>query len=259
MILTHGHFDHFEDAVALGRALKPKVVANFEICQYLEMEGVTGTCPMNKGGTQEVEGIRVTMVAASHTSSIRAGDRILPGGEAAGYILEFENGFKVYDAGDTSVFGDMKLIADLYRPDLTLLPIGDLFTMGPREAALACRLMRPRRVIPDALRHLSAPHRDSRRPEGPDPGPAGDGNHRPEAGRDLGLRKDRKRRRKLTVTARKISIGPPFHVRSGGGDTRPRSGRAASRGRRRGPGRSSRRNGRPRTFPRPTTGPEATC
>ena len=148
MILTHGHFDHFEDAVALGRALKPKVVANFEICQYLEMEGVTGTCPMNKGGTQEVEGIRVTMVAASHTSSIRAGDRILPGGEAAGYILEFENGFKVYEAGDTSVFGDMKLIADLYRPDLTLLPIGDLFTMGPREAALACRLMRPRRVIP---------------------------------------------------------------------------------------------------------------
>jgi len=148
MILTHGHFDHFEDAVALGRALKPKVVANFEICQYLEMEGVTGTCPMNKGGTQEVEGIRVTMVAASHTSSIRAGDRILPGGEAAGYILEFENGFKIYEAGDTSVFGDMKLIAEFYRPDLTLLPIGDLFTMGPKEAALACRLMRPRRVIP---------------------------------------------------------------------------------------------------------------
>ena len=148
MLLTHGHFDHFEDAVALGRALKPKVVANFEICQYLEMEGVTGTCPMNKGGTQEVEGIRVTMVAASHTSSIRAGDRILPGGEAVGYILEFENGFKVSAAGDTSVFGDMKLIADLYRPDLALLPIGDLFTMGPREAALACRLMRPRRVIP---------------------------------------------------------------------------------------------------------------
>ncbi len=148
LILTHGHFDHFEDAVALGRAHKPKVVANFEICQYLEMEGVPGTCPMNKGGTQEVEGIRITMVSASHTSSIRAGDRILPGGEAAGYVLEFENGFKIYEAGDTAVFGDMKLIAELYRPDLTLLPIGDLFTMGPKEAALACRLMRPRRVIP---------------------------------------------------------------------------------------------------------------
>jgi L-ascorbate metabolism protein UlaG (beta-lactamase superfamily) len=148
MLLTHGHFDHSEDAVSLGQALKPKVVANFEICQYLEMEGVAGTCPMNKGGTQEVEGIRVTMVAASHTSSIRSGDRILPGGEATGFVLEFENGFRIYDAGDTAVFGDMKLIAELYKPDLTLLPIGDLFTMGPQEAALACRLMRPRRVIP---------------------------------------------------------------------------------------------------------------
>ncbi len=149
MLLTHGHFDHFEDAVPLGRALKPKVVANFEICQYLETEGITGTCPMNKGGTQEVEGIGVTMVAASHTSSIRSGDRVLPGGEAAGYVLEFENGFKVYAAGDTSVFGDMRIIADLYRPDLALLPIGDLFTMGPAEAALACRLLRPRWVIPN--------------------------------------------------------------------------------------------------------------
>jgi L-ascorbate metabolism protein UlaG (beta-lactamase superfamily) len=148
MVLTHGHFDHFEDALALARALKPKVVANFEICQFLESEGVESTCAMNKGGTQTVEGIRFTMVPASHTSSIRAGDRILPGGEAVGYVLEFENGFKIYEAGDTTVFGDMKLIAELYRPDLTLLPIGDLFTMGPREAALACRLMRPRRVIP---------------------------------------------------------------------------------------------------------------
>jgi L-ascorbate metabolism protein UlaG (beta-lactamase superfamily) len=148
MAITHGHFDHFQDAVSLGRALKPKIVANFEICQYLEMEGIESTCAMNKGGTQSVEGIRFTMVAASHTSSIRKGDRILPGGEAVGFVLEFENGFKVYDTGDTTVFGDMKLIADLYQPDLTLLPIGDLYTMGPREAALACRLMRPRRLIP---------------------------------------------------------------------------------------------------------------
>jgi L-ascorbate metabolism protein UlaG (beta-lactamase superfamily) len=148
MAITHGHFDHFQDAVSLGLLLKPKVVANFEICQYLESEGVASSCAMNKGGTQTVEGIQFTMVPASHSSSIRAGDRVLPGGEAAGYVIEFENGFRVYDAGDTAVFGDMKLIADLYQPDLTLLPIGDLFTMGPREAALACRLMRPRRVIP---------------------------------------------------------------------------------------------------------------
>jgi len=148
LLITHGHFDHFEDALELTRALKPKVVSNFEICTYMEREGAGDTLPMNKGGTQVVEGIKVTMVPASHTSSIQTATGFIPGGEAVGYVLEFENGFKVYDAGDTTVFGDMKLIADLYRPDLAILPIGDLFTMGPKEAALACRLLRPRRVIP---------------------------------------------------------------------------------------------------------------
>lgn len=148
LLLTHGHFDHFEDALRLSRDIKPKIVANFEICQYLEKEGIENILPMNKGGTQTVDGIKITMVAASHTSSIRVGDQTHPGGEAVGFVLEFENGFKVYDAGDTAVFGDMKLIGELYQPDLVLLPIGDLFTMGPREAALACRLLRPRRVIP---------------------------------------------------------------------------------------------------------------
>jgi len=148
ILLTHGHYDHFDDALELARKHRSRVVANFEICQYLEMEGVAETRAMNKGGSQVIEGISVTMVHAAHTSSVRTGNRILPGGEAVGYVLGFENGFKVYDAGDTAVFGDMKLIAELYQPDLTLLPIGDLFTMGPEEAAMACRLMRPRRVIP---------------------------------------------------------------------------------------------------------------
>jgi len=148
LLLTHGHFDHFEDALEIARSLGPKVVANFEICQYLEREGVKETRPMNKGGTQSIEGIQITMVPASHTSSIQAGDDILPGGEAVGFVLTFEDGFRLYDTGDTTVFGDMKLIAELYRPELVILPIGDLFTMGPREAAMACRLLRPRRVIP---------------------------------------------------------------------------------------------------------------
>ncbi len=148
LLLTHGHFDHFEDALPLARALRPKVIANFEICQYLQAEGIEQTSAMNKGGTQEVEGIRITMVPASHSSSIVAAGKILPGGEAVGYVLEFESGFRVYHAGDTTVFSDMRLIAELYRPDLSILPIGDLFTMGPREAAMACRLLRPPRLIP---------------------------------------------------------------------------------------------------------------
>ena len=148
LLVTHGHSDHFEDALELAASLKPKVVSNFEICAFLQRRGARDTLPMNKGGSQRVEGIRVTMVQASHTSSIRWGEDFVPGGEPVGYVLEFENGFKVYDAGDTAVFGDMRLIADLYEPDLVILPIGDLFTMGPKEAALACRLLRARRVIP---------------------------------------------------------------------------------------------------------------
>jgi len=148
LLLTHGHFDHFEDALEIARSHDPKVVANFEICQYLQSEGVQKTLPMNKGGTQSVEGIQVTMVPASHTSSIQAGGTVLPGGEAVGFVLTFEDGFRLYDSGDTTVFSDMKLIAELYRPEMAILPIGDLFTMGPREAAVACRLLRPRRVLP---------------------------------------------------------------------------------------------------------------
>ena len=148
LLITHGHFDHFEDALELARKLRPKVIANFEICQYLQQEGIEQTLPMNTGGTQAVEGIGITMVPASHTSSIAAGGRLLPGGEAVGYVLQMESGFRVYHAGDTTVFSDMRLIAELYQPDLAILPIGGLFTMGPREAAMACRLLRPPRLIP---------------------------------------------------------------------------------------------------------------
>ncbi|HEU5393729.1 MAG TPA: metal-dependent hydrolase, partial [Candidatus Methylomirabilis sp.] len=107
-----------------------------------------GTLPMNKGGTQAVDGIRITMVHADHSCGILDGEEILYGGEAVGYVVELENGFKFYHAGDTNVFSDMQLIADLYRPELVMLPIGDLFTMSPREAAAACRLLGARRVIP---------------------------------------------------------------------------------------------------------------
>ena len=148
MLITHGHFDHIADAVTLGKQFKPQVVAIYETCAWLESKGVSNTNGMNKGGTQRVGEIEVAMVNAIHSCGIQDGDKIVYGGEACGYIIRLPGGLKIYHAGDTAVFGDMKLIGELYAPDLALLPIGDHFTMGPREAAVAIRLLGVRQVIP---------------------------------------------------------------------------------------------------------------
>jgi len=148
MLVTHGHGDHIGDAVEIARKLKPKVVGNPELCGWLEKKGVKQTAEMNKGGTQRVEDINVTMVHADHSCGITDGDQVIYGGEACGYVIEFENGIKIYHAGDTNVFGDMAIIRDLYAPEIAMLPIGDHYTMGPREAAYACSLLKPNSVIP---------------------------------------------------------------------------------------------------------------
>ncbi|MER3398493.1 MAG: metal-dependent hydrolase [Chloroflexota bacterium] len=148
MLITHGHFDHIADAVEIAKQTGCKVIGIFETCHWLQGKGVQNTSPMNKGGTQEIDGIRVTMVHAVHSCGILDGDQIIYGGEACGYVVTFENGFKVYHAGDTAVFKDMELIGKLYGPDLALLPIGDHFTMSPREAAEAIRLLGVKAVIP---------------------------------------------------------------------------------------------------------------
>ena len=148
MLLTHAHFDHIGDAVSMAKTHRPTVVGIFELCHWMGSKGVEQCLPMNKGGTQTVGDIRVTMVHADHSCGILDGDQMLYGGEAAGYVVEFDNGFRLYHAGDTAVFGDMRLIAELYKPDLAMLPMGDLYVMSPREAALACRLLGASRVIP---------------------------------------------------------------------------------------------------------------
>jgi L-ascorbate metabolism protein UlaG (beta-lactamase superfamily) len=148
LLITHGHFDHIADAVDLGKKFKPQIVAIHETCVWLESKGVTGTSGMNKGGTQKVGELEVTMVHAVHSCGIQDGDHIIYGGEACGYIVRLPGGLTIYHAGDTAVFGDMKLIAELYSPDLALLPIGDHYTMGPREAAHAIRLLGVRHVVP---------------------------------------------------------------------------------------------------------------
>jgi len=149
MLITHGHFDHFADAIPVAQQTGAMVVANFEIFSYLQSKGMENVMPIQKGGTAQVGGIKVTATHAFHSSSIAEEDgTIVYAGEPMGYILEFESGFKVYHAGDTAVFGDMRLIGDLYSPDLALLPIGNQVVMSPFEAAHAARLLSVGHVVP---------------------------------------------------------------------------------------------------------------
>ena len=148
MTISHGHGDHMGDAVTLGKKLKPTIVCNYEIHLFLQRKGVQSTSPMNKGGTQEVAGIKFTMVNAEHSSGIEDGGQVIYGGEPCGFVITLEDGTRIYHAGDTAVHSDMALIGEIYAPEIALLPIGDLYTMSPREAAVAARLLKPKYIVP---------------------------------------------------------------------------------------------------------------
>jgi L-ascorbate metabolism protein UlaG (beta-lactamase superfamily) len=153
LLVTHGHGDHMGDAVALASRLRPAWPCIHEMSLWLARRlpgGADAATGMNKGGTVEAAGLRVTMTTADHSSGDwNAGaETTLYLGEPAGFVVELENGFRFYHAGDTAVFGDMRLIGELYRPEVALLPIGGHFTMGPREAALAVELLGVQHVIP---------------------------------------------------------------------------------------------------------------
>lgn len=149
ILITHGHFDHFDDVEPIAAQTGARTVSNFEIMAYLQSQGVERAEPIMKGGSAQVGGIKVTATHAMHGSSIALDDgSMIYGGEPLGFVVEFESGFKLYHAGDTAVFGDMQLIGQLYNPDLALLPIGDRLTMGPFEAAHAARLLGANHVVP---------------------------------------------------------------------------------------------------------------
>lgn len=149
LLITHSHADHFADAVEVAKRYSPKkIVANFEICCWLEGQGVENCAAMNLGGSQDVLGHRVTMVRADHSSGLDHDGTQIDGGTASGLVIATADGYCFYHAGDTALFSDMRLFADLYRPRLGFLPIGDLFTMGPADAARACRYLGLGTVIP---------------------------------------------------------------------------------------------------------------
>ena len=145
--LTHGHSDHVGDTLELAKKHGCAVVAMIELRDWLSRQGLdekTEHSP-NKGGTVDADGVKVTLTDAKHSSGADDGTYL---GEAAGLVIEVENGTKLYFAGDTCVFGDMQLISRIYEPDVAILPIGGHFTMDPREAAVALELLGVKRCVP---------------------------------------------------------------------------------------------------------------
>jgi len=159
ILWTHGHVDHFmmPDAKKLITEYQPKVVAPWELGFFIKAQIPEAKCQTfvlaNKGATADFDGVKITMTEAYHSAGAQLTgfegvNRFV--GEAAGYIMEFENGFTIYHSGDTAVMGDMKfVIGDYYKPDMAILPIGGVFTMGPKEAAFACKLIGAKYAIPE--------------------------------------------------------------------------------------------------------------
>ncbi len=158
LLVSHGHFDHFADAPALALMHKVPMYAPGDMNQSAALLGILPPELLprfNKGGTVTPAGIKVTAVHAEHSSVLvwknaaTGKDETHVGGEPLGFIIEMENGFRIYHMGDTGLFSDMKFIAEYYKPDLVLMPIGGNFTMGPADAAFATReWLKPKFVIP---------------------------------------------------------------------------------------------------------------
>jgi len=148
VLLTHGHGGHISEAVPVAQKHGSTVVAIYELADYVAGKGVAETVGMNLGGSVELDGVTATMVEAKHSAGAADEKGTHYVGVATGFILSVAGGPVLYHAGDTAVFGDMQLIREIYKPSVVMLPIGDFYTMGPKEAAVACRLLAPKVVLP---------------------------------------------------------------------------------------------------------------
>ena len=148
MILSHAHGDHTADVVPVAKRSHPTVLGMVELVGWFAGKGVEKTVGMNLGGSFKLNDVTATMVEAKHSSSIQDGDAIVYGGVATGFVLKIEGGPALYHAGDTCAFSDMRLIRELHAPEFGMLPIGDHYTMGPKEAALAAELLGLKSVLP---------------------------------------------------------------------------------------------------------------
>jgi L-ascorbate metabolism protein UlaG (beta-lactamase superfamily) len=148
ILLTHAHFDHVSDALSVAARTGATIVAIHELAGYMASKGAAKTIGMNLGGSVALGDVTATMVEAKHSSSIQDEQGVHYGGIAAGFVLSIEGGVVLYHAGDTAVFGDMKIIGELYQPQVAMMPIGGHYTMGPKEASLAVRLLNPSTVLP---------------------------------------------------------------------------------------------------------------
>ncbi|HEX4311474.1 MAG TPA: metal-dependent hydrolase [Acidobacteriaceae bacterium] len=150
LLLTHGHMDHIADALPVAKKQGPVVVGMVELIDWLQSKGLKSEqgVGMNMGGSHQHADVTLSLTEARHSSGITDGDKTIYGGEPAGFVIAIENGPVLYHAGDTTVFSDMKLIAEVYQPELAMLPIGDHYTMGPRLAAVAAKYLGVKTVLP---------------------------------------------------------------------------------------------------------------